>query len=326
MSKIPPTAFLCHSMEDKETVANRLARDLRNAGIELWYDEWEIRPGDSLRQKIDEGILKAANFMALLSPNSIKSTGWVQTELDAAMVRRIEGSARLIPILWNVEAKDVPPTLRGLLWVRLDPYDAGLKQLVNTCFEVDLKPPVSPPPAWVEEAPILQDRVGINARRLAKLLNERSTTGTNLDPQLGRDEVMKALNINEEEAGEAANDLEALGLVNLHKSSGMGKAGFRLISPRPELFIATDRALQGWDTVEDARTLIGTIVNMGKDEMSVEDISKALSWEPRRVNPPTSYLSARGYAKCLEAGGSFPYEFMSIRITPASKRFLRDGI
>lgn len=322
MSKTPPTAFLCHSVEDKDSIANRIARDLRNAGINLWYDEWEIKPGDSLRRKIDEGISNAANFLALLTPNSIKSKGWVQTELDAAMVRRISGSARLIPILWNVGKSDVPPTLAGMLWVSLDPYEDGLKKLITTCFEVDIKPALGPVPAWVEDAPLLEDLVEINARRLAKLLSEKSATGMNLDPQLSSDEVMKALNITDEEAGEAAADLDALGLVTLHKSSGMGPCGFRLISPRPEFFIATDRVLKGWDTVEDSRTLAGTIINSGKSEMSMEEVSRLLSWKPRRINPPASYLHSHNYADCLEAGGSFPYEFVSIRITPRTKRFV----
>jgi hypothetical protein len=47
------------------------------------------------------------------------------------MVKRIEGSCRLVPVLLDISHTEVPQTLRGILWVRLEPYDEGLRKLVE---------------------------------------------------------------------------------------------------------------------------------------------------------------------------------------------------
>ena len=47
--------FLSHSSKDKDQVV-RLATDLREAGVAVWLDEWEISVGDSISQKIQEGL------------------------------------------------------------------------------------------------------------------------------------------------------------------------------------------------------------------------------------------------------------------------------
>jgi hypothetical protein len=139
-----PVAFLSHSSENS-SIAKRVATDLRSQGVDTWFDQWEIRPGDSLRQKIDEGIEKASFFLVLLTPESLKSK-WVQVELDAGMVKRIQGTCRLIPILLGVPEEQLPPTLRGIVWVRLDDYREGLRQLIEVCHGIKTKPPLGPSP------------------------------------------------------------------------------------------------------------------------------------------------------------------------------------
>ena len=172
-----PTAFLCHSSADKALVADRLAMDLRTNGVEVWYNKWEISPGDSLRQKIDEGKEGATHFLALITPNSVKSR-WAQTELDAGMVKKIEGTCRLIPVLVGVDVADLPVTLRAVRCVRLDPYEDGLRELIGVCHNVSSKPPLGEPPAWAVEQPLAGMALSVHAQRLAALLNERSDLST----------------------------------------------------------------------------------------------------------------------------------------------------
>jgi hypothetical protein len=57
--------FLSHSSQDKDSV-RRLAEDLRRVGIEVWLDEWEIRVGDQISRKIQEG-LKNTDYLAVPS-------------------------------------------------------------------------------------------------------------------------------------------------------------------------------------------------------------------------------------------------------------------
>ena len=59
---IPPweyDAFISHAGEDKAEVARPLAEALRALGLLVWYDEFELRIGDNLRRKIDDGIAKS---------------------------------------------------------------------------------------------------------------------------------------------------------------------------------------------------------------------------------------------------------------------------
>src|SRR5688572_9582899 len=111
-----PKAFVSHAHEDKG-VAEELARALRARGVVAWLDKWEIQLGDSLIQKIFETGLKDCDvFLVLLSPASARSR-WVQEELDVAMIRRIEGATRVVPVV--VAPTELPIALRPLLWVDL---------------------------------------------------------------------------------------------------------------------------------------------------------------------------------------------------------------
>src|SRR4029079_16466959 len=95
-------AFLSHSTTDA-SIAEAIAQDLSMNGVKVWYDKWAIKPGESLRRKIDEGIDQATHFLVLVTPASLASE-WVQTELDAGLVNRIAGRCRLIPIVSGITA------------------------------------------------------------------------------------------------------------------------------------------------------------------------------------------------------------------------------
>jgi hypothetical protein len=142
-----PKAFVSHSHSDKPT-AERLARELRNQGIDAWFDKWEIRPGDSLIQKVfEEGLKECSAFLVLLSPRSVASN-WVKHELDVAMVKRLDGAARVIPVM--VEQCEIPEALRPLLWVDItQDFDAGVRRIADTVLGRSEKPPVRPQPSGI---------------------------------------------------------------------------------------------------------------------------------------------------------------------------------
>ena len=239
-----PAAFLSHSGIDA-AAAGQLARDLRGQGVDVWYAEWEIKPGDSLRRKIDEGIDRATHFLVLLTPASLKSE-WVQTELDAGLVRKISGACRLIPILSGIAADEVPATLRGLKWVQLEPYEGGLRQFVEVCHDVSIKPPLGAPPPWAIGSPLGALGLSTAAQRVAAWINSHSTDGTAYDV-FDRDVLMRELALTAEQAGMAASELSDAGYVKLIVDSGSGPAGFSNVLPTPLLFFRTDPVLQGWD-------------------------------------------------------------------------------
>jgi len=319
MTVTAPAAFLSHSSADRD-LALRLATDLRAAHIDVWYAEWEIAPGDSLRRKIDEGIDRATHFLVLLTPASLQSE-WVQTELDAGMVQRINGKCRLIPILSGIESADVPATLRGMKWLRLDNYDDGLRELVAACHEVSSKPPLGPVPPFVggEEVPDL----GLSplAQRLARLLAERSDNGLPPVSMQAAEDVMDALGITANELAMAADELNDLGWVRLSDEKPAGPSGFRRIGPKAELFFSVDPYVTGWTPQADAKTLAAAMVNTGKDHPMLAEVARLLGWEPRRFNPAVYFLDVYGHVHGLTEMGSYPYAFHRVAVTVKTYRF-----
>jgi hypothetical protein len=123
--------FLSHTHSDKPFV-RRLGADLRRAGVRIWIDEAELQIGDSLIEKIREGIDEMEYVGAVLSPSSVKS-GWVQRELDVAMNQEIQGKrVKVLPIL--LEDCDLPGFLVGKLYADFrDPgiYEESLSFLLR---------------------------------------------------------------------------------------------------------------------------------------------------------------------------------------------------
>jgi hypothetical protein len=90
-----PKAFVSHSTQDHQFV-ERFATKLRQNGVDAWYSGWEIKPGDSIRAKIDEGLEGCEYFIIVLSKSSI-SRPWVQTELDPWKCSLHEANLKVFP-------------------------------------------------------------------------------------------------------------------------------------------------------------------------------------------------------------------------------------
>ena len=144
-----PTVFLSHANADKERFVREFAEKLYSDGVGVWVDEWEINPGDSLVQKLlEEGIKNAQAVIIVLSKNSIESK-WVRVELDAAFVKRVENSTKIIPVvLDNVE---VPETLRSTIHAKitnLENYEIAYQQVLRAIFDHHPRPALGSPPDW----------------------------------------------------------------------------------------------------------------------------------------------------------------------------------
>lgn len=91
-------AFISHNKEDKES-ARILAISLVEQGIDVWFDDWELRPGDSIVGGIESG-LSECNVFVLVWSRAASNSRWVGTEVRAYIRRRVdEHSLRIIPIM-----------------------------------------------------------------------------------------------------------------------------------------------------------------------------------------------------------------------------------
>ncbi len=107
------SVFLSHNSKDKPW-ARELAEHLTADGVVVWLDEAELNIGDSLIERISEGIESMEFVAAILSPNSIASH-WVQKELSLAMSKEVRGKKiTVLPLL--IEQCDLPASLKDKLY------------------------------------------------------------------------------------------------------------------------------------------------------------------------------------------------------------------
>lgn len=98
--------FISHASEDKDVVVRPLAMALQEKGVRVWYDEFEMRIGDSLRRKIDQGLANSRFGIVVISRSFIKK-GWTNYELDGLMTKAISGQQVLLPIWHDITKQEV---------------------------------------------------------------------------------------------------------------------------------------------------------------------------------------------------------------------------
>ena len=96
-------AFISYNKHDR-TTARLLATALVQQGVDVWFDEWGIAPGESLTGGIEKG-LQASDVFVLVWSSHAAASNWVGTELRAYLRRRIDdASLRVIPIMLDSKA------------------------------------------------------------------------------------------------------------------------------------------------------------------------------------------------------------------------------
>ena len=97
-------AFISHATEDKEELVRPLAELLSRSGHAIWYDEFQLKVGDSLRRSIDRGLARSRFGIVVLSP-SFFAKNWPQYELDGLTAKEMAGGKVILP-LWHKVSKN----------------------------------------------------------------------------------------------------------------------------------------------------------------------------------------------------------------------------
>lgn len=129
--------FISHNYKDKP-MARKIAKELNKYGIKPWIDESEIKLGDSLIEKIRDGLDNMDFLIALISENSVHSE-WVKKELDIAMNSEIEGK-RVITIPILAGKCELPGFLKGKLYADMSTvrkYNENISALIK-CFDISV--------------------------------------------------------------------------------------------------------------------------------------------------------------------------------------------
>lgn len=114
---VQDAVFISHASEDKEGFVKPLAHELRELGVEVWYDDFELKIGDSIRREIDRGLADSSYGIVVLSEHFFEKN-WPQRELDALAEMEADGKMVILPVWYGVDKALVNkhiPTISGKL-------------------------------------------------------------------------------------------------------------------------------------------------------------------------------------------------------------------
>src|SRR5215813_1387980 len=143
--------FLSHSSKDK-AVVRPLAERLRRDGVRVWFDEWEIRPGDSIPAKVEEGLERSRVLVLCMSANAFGSD-WAQLEAGTFRFRDpLNKARRFVPL--RLDDAPIRGSLGQFLYVDWLPAERERQyaKLLEACRPAAAIPLQEGPPAGKADA------------------------------------------------------------------------------------------------------------------------------------------------------------------------------
>ena len=318
---ITPCVFLCHASEDKP-LAQKIAEEFMRQGVDTFFDQWEIAPGDSIVQKIDAGLAGCTHFFALLTPKSI-SKPWVKAEIDAGFLRKIEGRCKFVPLRVGLTVDALPPLMKPLYSPEISDYDNDLKTLISFLHGVSQKPSLGTPPAILQKSSRGRLGVSVAAEAIVRYMVENSVNGVYGDPGLSPQEIREITGLCDDDIVDAVEELEARDFVQALRTLDSGQLGFATLTAKPCLFANFDKYFKEWDSEADALQVASSLIN-GVGQGLVSELAAQHQWEPRRMNPAIMFLEEHKLVQTSATLGAHPWVRYWIGKTSATRRFVRD--
>lgn len=134
--------FLSHNWKDK-AIIERFDQALINVfgRDNVFYDSWNIQPGDGIIGKMEQGLQSCKYFLFFVSINSLASA-MVKLEWQNALVRSAKNEAiKFIPI--RVDKSDMPILLTQTAWIDLfsNGLEVAVRQSIDVCSGKNLYAP-----------------------------------------------------------------------------------------------------------------------------------------------------------------------------------------
>ncbi|RJR51417.1 MAG: toll/interleukin-1 receptor domain-containing protein [Desulfobacteraceae bacterium] len=311
-----PKVFLSHAKEDKDRFVLDFAEKLRNNGIDVWLDKWEMLPGDSLIDKIfEEGLKNAEAIIIVLSSHSVNKP-WVKEELNAGVMKRIGRGTKIIPVV--IDNCSVPESLKSTLWERISDttnYQENLDRIVASIFGHREKPPIGQPPFYTKsllyEIPgltridnlVLKDSCEAELREYKYIVNPKDLFLKNGDSIIPEGELSDSLEM-----------LAQYGHIRLHRTLGKGPYEYEIT------LLGFDKYASAYiaDYQQIIHEVIVLIVNQRlRNNLEIADrIGKPL----KLIDHILDLLESNGHVKLSKelGGGVHIYD-----ISPALRRMLQ---
>jgi hypothetical protein len=113
------SVFICHRGAD-QAAAERLARELRERGHDVWLDTWKIELGDSIIERINSGLL-AASYLVLCCSAAQSTSAWMDREWMSALARQLGGAdVRVLPV--RLTGGELPAILADVKYADLSEH------------------------------------------------------------------------------------------------------------------------------------------------------------------------------------------------------------
>ena len=133
--------FLSYASEDKD-YAQALYEELTEKDVNVWYREHEIRLGQIIPKKLQEGLLKSRFGVVILSPSDFEH--WNEKELSALFAQEEYDGERILPILFGVNKKTINEKSPFLAARKSVSADDGFSNVVEKICEAVEAPPQQP--------------------------------------------------------------------------------------------------------------------------------------------------------------------------------------
>lgn len=307
--------YLAHGSEDKAAAA-RLRDQLMERGIEVWFDEWEIGPGDSLVEKMARGLEDCTHFVVLLTPTSIEKP-WVKEEMNAAFVRKVDGGCRFIGLRADVAVDDLHVFLRAY---HVPEIDVNEPDSINSIADAILG--ISRKPTAAKRQYVRREKPGLEAwseaaAAVARVYVEDSEAGLCLDPMLDVAAIAEKTGLSEE----AIRD----GLLDLTDARLLRDMGRNCYGSEDGLFAEFDGAFMDWNPKEDMLVVARAVVNSGNESTSTQILADQLEWPARRINAALYALAEAKLAELDKVVASHPWCCPDFRIDQRTRRYVREN-
>jgi hypothetical protein len=119
--------FVSHASEDKDEFVRPFVNNLQENGLKVWYDEFSLRIGDSLRRSIDNGLKNSRYGIVVLS-EAFFNKEWPQRELDGLFAREVNGEKVILPIWHKISKNEV---------LKFSPIIADMLALNTSSFTIE---------------------------------------------------------------------------------------------------------------------------------------------------------------------------------------------
>ena len=128
--------FISHATEDKDEIVRPLVKALTDCGLRMWYDESELRIGDSLRGKIDEGLAKSRFGIVVLSHTFFQKK-WTKFELNALVAQEMADKTVILPLWHKITEDEIMTYSPGLTdKIALNTSDFTIDEIAQEIAEV----------------------------------------------------------------------------------------------------------------------------------------------------------------------------------------------